>query len=406
MEREIVVFPNVTDDVEPPSKEKHIDQTLTDKVIKKSKTDFIKHYFPNVKRSQWNDWKWQLANTIKDQSLIKRIIGESNSTISNLILPMKITPYYASLIWNKGYDYPLSKTVIPSIKELDEHDEEKEDPLSEENNEKVKGLLHRYPDRVLLLVTNICATYCRYCTRSRVVGKDSTHNVNMKNIYKAIEYIRNTKEVRDVIISGGDPLILDNEVLEDILKRLRDIPHVEIIRIGTKVPVVLPQRITPTLIKILKKYHPLWMSVHFAHPDEITSEVEKATKRLADAGIPLGSQTVLLKGVNDNVLTMSTLMKKLLSIRVRPYYLYQCDLIKGSRHFRTNVNEGLEIIRGIRGFTSGYAVPTYVIDAPKGGGKIPLLPEYFVKEENGEITLKNYLNKYYTYINNVESKND
>jgi lysine 2,3-aminomutase len=257
-------------------------------------------------------------------------------------------------------------------------------------------MVHRYPDRVLLLLTDFCSTYCRYCTRSRVVGHGRI-TPNRNRLEQAFSYIENTPAIRDVLLSGGDPLMLGEERLAWILGRLRAIPHVEIIRIGTKVPAVLPQRITPRLVRLLRRFHPLWMSLHFTHPDECTPEAFRACALLADAGIPLGSQTVLLRGVNDRVETMRDLVHQLLKMRVRPYYLYQCDPITGSAHFRTPVAKGLEIIQGLRGFTTGYGVPTYVVDAPGGGGKIPLMPEYVVGREPQALVLRNYENGIFRY---------
>lgn len=268
--------------------------------------------------------------------------------------------------------------------------EEARDPLKEDDDSPVPGLVHRYPDRVLFLVTSFCATYCRYCTRSRLVGNGRGSHFNFDQWQKAIAYIESTPTIRDVLLSGGDPLTLPDEKLEWLLSRLRRIPHVEFLRIGTKVPVVLPQRITAGLARMLRRYHPLWISIHFTHPDELTPEVAKACERLADAGIPLGSQTVLLAGVNDDVDTMKRLMHGLLRIRVRPYYLFQCDPTLGSAHFRTPVAKGMEIIHGLRGHTTGYAVPTYVIDAPGGGGKIPLLPDTIVGRDGDYLLLRNY----------------
>jgi lysine 2,3-aminomutase len=257
--------------------------------------------------------------------------------------------------------------------------------------------VHRYPDRVLFLVTGFCTTYCRYCTRSRMVGGSGDKSLKRSQLEEAIAYIERTPTVRDVLISGGDPLSLGDERLEWIVSSIRRIPHVEFVRIGSKVPVVMPQRITPALVKMLRKYHPLWMSIHFNHPDEITPEVAEACERLADAGIPLGSQSVLLKGVNDSVETMKRLVHNLLKIRVRPYYLYQCDPISGSGHFRASVEKGLEIIRGLRGHTTGYAVPQFVVDAPGGGGKIPLLPDYVAGREGSDLVLRNYEGKLFRY---------
>jgi len=273
--------------------------------------------------------------------------------------------------------HPIRRAVVPTVNELYKGQGEEDDPLGEESQSPVHGLVHRYPDRVLLLVHDFCSTYCRYCTRSRVVGHGSV-NASQARLEQAIQYISNTPTIRDVLLSGGDPLLLSDNKLEWLLSRLRQIPHVEVIRIGTKIPAVLPQRVTPKLVRMLRRYHPLWMSLHFMHPDECTQETTKACAMLADAGIPLGSQTVLLKGINDEVATMKSLMHGLMKMRVRPYYLYQCDPITGSSHFRTSVAKGLEIVQGLRGHTSGYAVPTYVIDAPGGGGKIPMMPESVV----------------------------
>jgi lysine 2,3-aminomutase len=278
---------------------------------------------------------------------------------------------------------------------------EETDPLGEEDHTRLPGLIHRYPDRVLFLVSGFCATYCRYCTRSRMVGKGKAAP-SQARLEKAIDYIRCTPAIRDVLLSGGDPLTLSDEKLDWILSRLREIPHVEIIRIGTKTPAVLPQRVTPELVKTLRKYHPLWMSLHFTHPEECTPEARGACERLADAGIPLGSQTVLLKGINDNVPVMKALMHLLMKMRVKPYYLYQCDPVTGTSHFRTSVARGLELIRGLRGYTSGYAVPSYVIDAPGGGGKIPLLPNYVVNTTDNELVLQNYEGRLFHYPNTME----
>ncbi len=274
---------------------------------------------------------------------------------------------------------------------------EADDPLGEDGHSPVPGLVHRYPDRVLFLVTNFCATYCRYCTRARMVGHSGEYHFNYKQYQRAVDYIGAHPEIRDVLLSGGDPLTMSDDRLEWILSKLQAIPHVEFIRIGTKVPVVLPQRITPALTRMLRRYHPLWMSIHFMHPVEITPEVGRACGRLADAGIPLGSQTVLLRGINDKVETMKQLVHGLLRIRVRPYYLYQCDPISGSSHFRTSVEKGLEMISGLRGHTTGYAVPNFVIDAPGGGGKIPLIPEPMVGRDGDFVLLRNYEGRIFRY---------
>jgi lysine 2,3-aminomutase len=311
-------------------------------------------------------------------------------------LPMAVTPYYLSLIPPDDPDYPLRRAVIPTVHEFYTGPGEADDPLGEEEQSPVPGLVHRYPDRVLFLVHDFCSTYCRYCTRSRVVGHGKVRPERAR-FERILDYIRKNRAIRDVILSGGDPLLLSDERLEWLLNQLRLIPHVEVIRIGTKIPAVLPQRVTSRLVRIIKRYHPVWMSLHFMHPAECTSETQKACSMLADGGIPLGSQTVLLKGINDEVETMKSLMQNLMKMRVRPYYLYQCDPISGSSHFRTPVAKGLEIIRGLRGYTSGYAVPTYVIDAPGGGGKIPLMPEAVVARSGDDLVLRNYERKCYRY---------
>lgn len=363
--------------------------------------EFLSKYFPTATEKEWNSWQWQVKNGITSVAQLRQILNLTEEELMAIdndkhALPLRITPYYASLLSSDNPKQPLRRTMIPTINELVISKGESADPLSEEHHSPVPNLVHRYPDRVLFLATGFCSAYCRYCTRSHMVAKDKCH-VGIKAWEPALQYIREHKEVRDVLISGGDPLTMPDPHIEYLLSTLRAIPHVEIIRIGTKVPVVLPQRITKTLVSMLKKYHPLFISVHFTHPDELTQEVAEACARLADAGIPLGSQTVLLKGVNDDVATMRNLMHGLLKIRVRPYYLYQCDPIPGSAHFRTHVAKGLDVIRGLRGFTTGYAIPTFVIDAPGGGGKIPLLPEYYQGTVNGEVLLKNYEDKIFAY---------
>lgn len=363
--------------------------------------EFMRSYFKDVSNLEWNDWKWQLRNSFSSLRQLGEFLNLSESELFSIIgkqkPPLRITPYFASLIDRNNPAQAIRRTMVPVHNELLTAPEEKIDPLGEENQSPIPQLVHRYPDRVLFLATGVCAAYCRYCTRSHLVSKREKSHSRISEWDAAIDYIRQHHEVRDVLISGGDPLTMSDNRIEYLLSRLRKIPHVEIIRIGTKVPVVLPQRITASLVETLKKYHPLFMSIHFTHPDEITPETAFACKRLADAGIPLGSQSVLLKGINDNVATFTKLTHELLKIRVRPYYLYQCDLIPGSSHFRTPVSKGLEIIKGLRGFTSGYAIPHFVIDAPGGGGKIPLLPEYVVgKDENGYI-LVNYEGKTFRY---------
>jgi lysine 2,3-aminomutase len=308
--------------------------------------------------------------------------------------PMRVNPYYLSLIQTVGD--PIWRQAVPAEDELRDR-VCPADPLDEENQSPVPNLVHRYPDRVLFLVSPECAMYCRFCTRKRKVGGEHMA-ISRQTIEEGIRYIASRPEIRDVILSGGDPLLLDDERLEWILKALRAIPTVEIIRIGTRIPVVLPQRITPALARLLRRYSPLYINTHFNHPDEITDIAAKACARLADAGIPLGNQSVLLRGVNDDPLVMRRLMQKLLTIRVKPYYIYQADMVQGTNHFRTSVEEGLEIIRALRGHTSGMAVPAYVIDAPGGGGKIPLLPDY-LHSLGEEVVLRNYLGESYRYQN-------
>jgi lysine 2,3-aminomutase len=308
--------------------------------------------------------------------------------------PMRVNHYYLGLIKQVGD--PIWRQAVPDEQEL--HDAVCiADPLEEENQSPVPNLVHRYPDRVLFLVSSECAMYCRFCTRKRKVGGENM-TITATTIAAGLDYIRSRPEIRDVILSGGDPLLLSDEKLEEILRELRAIPHVEIIRIGTRVPVVLPQRITPNLVRVLKKYHPLYLNTHFNHPDEITEIAAKACGRLADAGIPLGNQSVLLRGVNDDPVVMKRLMQRLLAIRVKPYYIYQADQVQGTDHFRTSVEEGIEIMRALRGHTSGMGVPAYVIDAPGGGGKIPLLPDY-LQSLGDEVVLKNYRGDTYRYLN-------
>lgn len=380
-----------------PTEKKPSFQTISENTRK-----FIKKHFPTTTDAEWLDWKWQVKNSITStkqlQEFISLNIKEKNFYFINEdSLPLRITPYYASLLEEKPRQNSIRKCVIPLEDEYIKTDGESSDPLCEEEDSPLPNIVHRYPDRVLFLVTGFCSTYCRYCTRSRMVAKEQHFTYGKSDMERAFQYIESHKEIRDVLLSGGDPLTLGNQQLDYILSRLRKIPHIEFIRIGTKVPAVLPQRITPSLVNVIKKHHPVWISIHFTHPMEITPEVKEACERLADAGIPLGSQTVLLKGINDEVSIMKKLVHELLKIRVRPYYLYQCDPIAGSSHFRTSIERGLEIIQGLRGFTTGYAVPTYVVDAPGGGGKIPLLPEYFVGKEGGYTLLKNYSGKVYKY---------
>ena len=365
--------------------------------------EFISKFYTEIADEKWNDWHWQVANRIRTLEKLQNMIDLSDSELEaiklhNGPLPFAITPYYASLLNAKDANQPIRRTVVMTREENFLAPGEAVDPLGEEDDSPVPGIVHRYPDRVLFLTTGFCSVYCRYCTRSRMVGVPGGEaQYNIQQWGKAIEYIKSHTEIRDVLLSGGDPLTLADERLEWLLSNLRAIPHVEFIRIGTKVPVVLPQRITPKLVQMIRKYHPVWMSIHFTHPDEITPEVSDALQRLADAGIPLGSQTVLLKGVNDSVDVMKKLFHELLKNRVKPYYMYQCDPVSGTSHFRTSVSKGIEIIAGLRGYTTGYAIPNYVIDAPGGGGKIPILPEYVQGHENGNLILKNYEGKIFSY---------
>lgn len=380
-----------------PSRTKSPDFTI----LSETSRNFLQLHFPESSVNDWLDWKWQIKNSITSKHQLEKLIQlnddeENFYAYTSDVLPLRITPYYASLIGQKD-NSPLRKCVVPVEDEFFPHEGEAKDPLCEEHDSPLPNLVHRYPDRVLFIITDFCSAYCRYCTRSRMVAKDKHSHFGKAELEKAFEYIESHKSIRDVLLSGGDPLTLSDMHLHYILSRLRKIPHVEFIRIGTKVPVVLPQRITMTFVNMIRKFHPVWMSIHFTHPSEITPEVKEACARLADAGIPLGSQTVLLKNINDDAATMKMLMHQLLINRVRPYYLYQCDPITGSSHFRTPVSKGVEMIQELRGHTSGYAVPSYVIDAPGGGGKIPLLPDYYAGKEGTQVMLKNYEGKIYRY---------
>ncbi len=363
---------------------------------------FMRAHFPGATVADWNDWRWQNRNRIRTLEDLDRVLvltADERAAIARHSgsLPVGITPYYASLLDPQDAMQPLRRTVVPVSAEYLRSPGEADDPLGEDHDSPVPGLVHRYPDRVLLLVTNFCSVYCRYCTRARMVGATGERALHKSDLHNALDYIAANPVIRDVLISGGDPLSLDEERLDFILGRLRAIPHVEFIRIGSKQPVVQPMRITPAFVRLMKKHKPVWMSLHFTHPDELTPEVARACEYLADAGVPLGSQTVLLKGVNDDVDTMKQLVHGLLKIRVRPYYLYQCDPISGSAHFRTPVARGLELLRGLRGHTTGYAVPTYVIDGPDGGGKIPLLPDYVEGRDGDDLLLRNYAGRQFRY---------
>ncbi|RMH45621.1 MAG: KamA family radical SAM protein [Alphaproteobacteria bacterium] len=364
---------------------------------------FRRRFYPEADAAQWADWRWQLRARIRSLAGLERIFALSDDERGAVArhrgaLPVGITPYYASLMDRENPADPLRRTHIPVGQEYLRLPGEADDPLGEDHDTAAPGLVHRYPDRVLFLTTGTCSTYCRYCTRSRMVGDPGgEYGFSRQQWERAIAYIEAHPEIRDVLLSGGDPLTLADDKLDWLLGRLRAIPHVEFIRIGTKVPTVLPMRITRALTKVLKRHHPLWMSLHFTHPAELTPEVAEATARLADAGIPLGSQTVLLRGINDDIAVMKPLMQGLLRLRVKPYYLYQCDPISGSAHFRTPVSKGLEIIEGLRGHTTGYAVPQYVIDAPGGGGKIPLLPDYVAGRDGDDLILRNFEGGLYRY---------
>lgn len=358
-------------------------------------------FFQNVTDEQWNDWHWQVKNRIESLEDLKKYItlsAEEEEGVKKTLetLRMAVTPYYFSLMDNNDPNCPVRKQAIPSIKEIHQAEADLLDPLHEDEDSPVPGLTHRYPDRVLLLITDMCSMYCRHCTRRRFAGA-SDDAMPMDRIDKAIEYIAKTPQVRDVLLSGGDALLVSDETLEYIISKLRAIPHVEIVRIGSRTPVVLPQRITPELVEMLKKYHPIWLNTHFNHPKEVTPESKKACELLANAGIPLGNQSVLLRGINDCVHVMKKLVHELVKMRVRPYYIYQCDLSMGLEHFRTPVSKGIEIIEGLRGHTSGYAVPTFVVDAPGGGGKTPVMPQYVISQAPHKVVLRNFEGVITTY---------
>lgn len=355
----------------------------------------------NITEEQWYDYKWQLSNTIKDIETLKKVAyidKEEEEDLKNVLkkFRMSITPYYAALMDKKDKKCPVRMLAVPSHKELIDAPEDLSDPLHEDVDSPAPGLTHRYPDRVLFLVTNICSMNCRHCTRRRLVGFEDVH-MSWENISKAIEYIKNAKEVRDVLISGGDPFVLTDDMLEKIISEIRKIEHVEIIRIGTRTPVVMPMRITDNLVNMLKKYHPIYVNTHFNHPKEITLDSKVACEKLANAGIQLGNQSVLLRDLNDCPQTMKRLVHELLMIRVKPYYIYQCDLSMGISHFRTSVSKGIEIIENLRGHTTGMAVPTFVVDAPGGGGKIPVMPNYLISMSDKRAVLRNYEGVITTY---------
>lgn len=355
--------------------------------------DRKQQYFPNVTDEEWNDWHWQVRNRIQTVEDLQKYITldkEELNIVENVLgqFRMAITPYYLTLINPENKKDPVRLQAVPMVDEMHIGQHDLDDPLHEDGDSVVPGLTHRYPDRVLFLITDMCSMYCRHCTRRRFAGQQDTGS-KMDNVDKAIEYIRNHPEVNDVLLSGGDALLVSDARLEYIISELRKIDHVGVIRLGSRTPVVMPQRITPDLVNMLKKYHPIWINTHFNHSKELTPEAKKAIDLMANAGIPLGNQSVLLKGVNDCVNIMKKLVKRLIQLRVRPYYIYQCDLSKGIEHFRTPVSKGIEIIEGLRGHISGIAVPTFVVDAPGGGGKIPVMPNYIISQAPGKTILRN-----------------
>lgn len=369
-----------------------------------------KEFFPEVSDADWNDWHWQVRNRIETLDQLKKYIKltpeeEEGVRESLKTIRMAITPYYLSLIDPNDPNDPVRKQSIPTINELHVSPEDQLDPLSEDEDSPVPGLTHRYPDRVLFLITDMCSMYCRHCTRRRFAGQKDAASPK-ERIEKCIEYIEQTPEVRDVLLSGGDALMVSDQMLEYIIQRLRAIPHVEIIRIGSRTPVVCPQRITPELVQMLSKYHPIWLNTHFNHPNEVTRESREACERMANAGIPLGNQSVLLRGINDCPSIMKHLVHELVKMRVRPYYIYVCDLSQGISHFRTPVSKGIEIIEALRGHTSGYAVPTFVVDAPGGGGKTPVMPNYVISQSPHRVVLRNYEGVITTYTEPSDYKEE
>ena len=355
----------------------------------------------DVPAKDWNDWTWQLRNRITTLAQLEELMNLTADEREGCLfaahkLSLAITPYYFNLIDTKNPECPIRKQVIPNIKESYVAPGESSDPVGEEGTMPVPGIVHRYPDRVLFLVTDRCASYCRYCTRSRLVSNAQAYDFHPE-LEQGLKYIESHPEIRDVLISGGDPLLLSDAKIDTLLGRLRAIPHVEFIRMGSRIPVFLPQRMTPELAEIFRKHGPIWMSIHTNHPKEITQELAAACERLSLAGVPLGNQSVLLSGINDNVEVMKSLVHRLLMIRVRPYYLYACDLIEGSTHFRAPIQKGIEIIRGLRGHTTGYSIPQLVIDGPGGGGKIPINPEYVQAVHDGILELRNFEDRTYIY---------
>jgi lysine 2,3-aminomutase len=369
----------------------------------KAKATARNRLFAHVPESNWNDWKWQFRNRITTIDELERLIPLSAKERTQLRIveakyPLAVTPYYLSLIDIYDHDDPIRKQAIPSFHELGLSGMGVEDPLGEEGDSVVPGLVHRYPDRVLMVLTDLCATLCRHCTRKREWRRGGWVR-NPAEIEAMLDYIRRNREVRDVIISGGDPLTLSTHRLEEVISRLRRIEHVEIIRIGTRFPVVLPQRVDDELCAMLSRYGPIWVNTHFNHVREITPEAARACDRLLRAGVPVNNQSVLLRGVNDTVEAQTKLCQGLLKAKVRPYYLYQCDEVQGTEHLRTPVETGIRIIEGMRGHTSGLAIPTFVIDLPNGGGKVPIQPNYALTQTDDEIILRNYEHKLFRYRN-------
>lgn len=369
-------------------------------------TGSLLEHWKDVPESDWEDWHWQIGNRVMTFDGLKDMLQLTPSEVigvkrSKGRLLMAIPPYWLSLIDSMRQTCPIRRQAIPTAEEFEVSPNDMEDPCGEDKDSPVPGLVHRYPDRVLLLATEKCAMYCRHCTRRRLVGSE-THLTSRQNFEQAYDYIKSNRRVRDVLISGGDPLMLPDETIEDMLKNLRAIPNVEFIRLGTRMPVTVPMRVTENLVSIFKRYSPVWVSLHFNHPKEITKRCKKACDMLSDSGIPLGSQTVLLRGINDRPSTMRRLMHELLKIRVRPYYIYQCDPARGISHFRTPVSVGINVMEKLRGHTSGYAVPTYVVDAPGGGGKIPVAPNYVISQAKGMFTLRNYAGNIFTYYEPAE----
>jgi lysine 2,3-aminomutase len=360
--------------------------------------------YKDINPLDWEEWHWQVKHRIRTKEELAQIIKltpEEEAGIKKATgrLSLAVTPYWATLMDPEDPTCPLRRQAVPVAQEWVVSPHEMVDPCAEDRDSPAAHLVHRYPDRVLLLATDHCAMYCRHCTRRRLVGDNEKEDINSSQRFDAaVEYIKSNKKIRDVLISGGDPFVLEDEEVESLIRKIRSISHVEFLRIGTRVPVTLPQRITEKLVNTLKKYSPLWISIHFNHPKEITKRCKIACDMLADAGIPLGSQTVLLKGINDRPYIMKKLMHELLEIRVRPYYIYQCDPVRGTQHFRTPVAVGINIMEKLRGYTSGYAVPMYVIDGPGGGGKIPVGPNYILSQAKGKYVLRNYKGKIYTYL--------